>query len=136
MAGTNTISRVSANQAVEDITGKGSMLPLVRRILEAAQRIWPRRTESVMADHAGVSKRAVRFWFAKQTGMSLPAAAALLHTEEGFEILDAIMGEHQPRWFKIAKIALEQDNVARQIRVMERRLDKARQIRSQIEMEV
>jgi len=133
---TSTISKSANHGGVDRFTKKGRALHLVARIMEAAQRAWPTKPRAVVADETGVSERAVKYWLAGNTTMDLVHAAELLDTEEGFEILAAIMGTSKVRWWRIAQLAQERDTVAKQIRAAEVKLERVKASRAQIELDL
>jgi hypothetical protein len=71
------------------------------------RRIWPDRTASELATRTGVSPRAAEYWLSRRSGVSADALAALLRSEEGFEILEALLGDARPAWWRSFKRHVE-----------------------------
>lgn len=63
-------------------------------------RIAPRSTYKNLASDAGVSPRSIEYWSGKR-GLSSDALANLIRSEEGFKVLETIMGDAQPKWWRI-----------------------------------
>ena len=129
---TNTLAagqRIANKAMVGHCPTRGNALHLTRRIIEVAQRLWSRK---IIADETGVSERAVKYWVAKNTAMTLDKVAALMATDEGLQIVDAMLPEPKPRWLQLALLANEQDRTARQIKATERQLDRIRLQRTKL----
>lgn len=77
------------------------------KILNAIRLAWPRKTAASVAHLTGVEERTVQFWLAGETRMSVDAMGALLRTEEGYAILEAIMGDSKARWWLATKTSQE-----------------------------
>jgi len=75
------------------------------KIVSVINAVWPRKTASHVAHFAGVEERTVRFWLAGQTRMSFEAVTALLRTDAGYEILEAVMGDSKVEWWVVTKSA-------------------------------
>jgi plasmid maintenance system antidote protein VapI len=70
-----------------------------QKIINAIKACWPRKTAAHVAHLTEVEERTVRFWIAGETRMSVDAVAALLRTEEGYAVLEAIMTGCSAKWW-------------------------------------
>lgn len=97
--------------------------PVFGQITAVLRALWPKKTAAHVSFLTGVSERAVKFWLAGETRMSVEHVTTLLRTEEGYAVLAAIMGDAEPEWWIIAKsgqsvrtsrknIKREQDRIA------------------------
>lgn len=115
-------------------TKSEARLPLFEKIASAIRLVWPKKTAAHVSYLTGVSERAVKFWLAGETRMTVEHVTALLKTEEGFAILKAIMGEARPSWWIDTVTAAELRNSRKAIRAEQRRTERLKELRSQREM--
>jgi len=107
---------------------------LFQRITAAIKELWPAKTTAHVAYFADVSERSVRFWLAGSTRMSVEHVAALLRTDDGYRILEAIMGDAEPEWWLTTKVAHELRQTRRAIAAQQKRIDKLRARQKQIDL--
>lgn len=81
----------------ETCTESGKLLPLIVRV---ARALWPSKTEMELAVRTGASPRMCRYWLAQRYDLSADHLAALLRSDDGLKILEAIMGDAKPVWWK------------------------------------
>lgn len=74
----------------------------------------------------GTGVRACEYWLARQTDMSAEALAALLRSDAGLEILEAIIGTAKPAWWKgfaktieISRLRKDQAETAKRLERLE-----------------
>lgn len=73
------------------------------RVIRAA---WPKKTAACVAHLTGTNERTVQFWLAGNTRMSFDAVVALLKTEAGYDILNAIMdNDCKAEWWLVTQTA-------------------------------
>lgn len=124
-----------ANQAgVVSFPKKEKPFLLFQRLTSAITALWPKKTSAHVSHFTGTSERNVRFWLAGQTRMSLEAVAALLDTEDGYLILEAVMGDSKQEWWLTTKNAHELRITRRQIAAAQKRLDAIRAGQAQIDL--
>lgn len=104
------------------------------KIINVIKRAWPKKTAAHVSFLTGVSERAVQFWLAGETRMTLEHVAALLKTEEGYAILTAIMGDCKAEWWLDTVTAAELRSSRKAMRAEQRRTEKLRAMRAQREM--
>lgn len=106
MAQTMPIARKTANlRGVISFPKNETSFAGFKKLANAIRAAWPKKTAAHVAYLTDTAERTVQFWLAGKTRMSVDAVAALLKTDAGFEILDAIMDGAQPEWFLVAKSA-------------------------------
>jgi hypothetical protein len=104
------------------------------KITNIIRRAWPKKTAAHVSFLTGVSERAVQFWLAGETRMTLEHVAALLKTEEGYAILSAIMGDCKAEWWLDTKMGAELRDSRKAMRAEQRRTARLRELRSQREL--
>jgi hypothetical protein len=78
----------------------------LRKISTILRAFWPVKTVAKVAYLTGTSERCVKFWLAGETRMSLENVVALLKTEAGYEILQAILGDDcRAEWWIVTQSA-------------------------------
>jgi hypothetical protein len=135
MTTASQITAAGANRRGEHASEKRSELRWISQISAVARALWPTKTALNLASHTNVSERAAEFWLAGKYDMSLAAARELLRSEHGYEFLTALVGDDcEALWFRRAKLAHEVGITSRAIRAQEKRVEKLRAQRRQIEM--
>lgn len=128
-------SRQQANQPVgEPFSRNEKDFGLLARLANAINAAWPKKTPSHVRHYTGKTERTVQFWLACSTHMSVVDAAALLRTDEGYEILVAIMGDCQAQWWLTTQNAHELRRTRREIAAAQKRIDAAKARQSQIDL--
>lgn len=76
------------------------------KMVAVIRAAWPKKTAAYVAHLTGTNERTVQFWLAGNTRMSFDAVVALLRTEAGYEILNAVMGEEcKAEWWIVTRAA-------------------------------
>jgi hypothetical protein len=78
----------------------GRPLPLNQAIIRYLKALWPTKADAELAARIGLSDRACRQILAERAGLTAEALAALLRTEDGAEVLEALMGDARPKWWR------------------------------------
>lgn len=107
---------------------------IFRKIVNVIKVAWPKKTAAHVSFLTGVSERAVQFWLAGETRMTLEHVAALLKTEEGYRILAAIMGDCKEEWWLDTMTAAELRASRKALRIEQRRTARLKEMRAQREM--
>lgn len=102
-------NRVHANNRGESRND----LRLVAVVMRAAQTLWPRKTAAELSVRTGIKQRACEYWMERKSGMSAESLALLLRTDEGFQILEAIIGDAKPVWWKAFKKSVRRSELRR-----------------------
>lgn len=86
--------------------------------------LWPVKTNIELSSRAGVSVRAAEYWLARRGNISADALAALLRSDAGLHVLEALIGTDRPVWWLAFKRTHELSALRRaqeqQKRVIER----------------
>lgn len=101
-------------------------LRLTDAVMRAAQRVWPRKTAAELSVRTGTGVRACEYWLARQTDMSADALAGLLRSDVGLEVLEAIIGDARPVWWRqfartieLSRVRKSQDEARRRLERLE-----------------
>ncbi len=89
------------------------------KVLRAA---WPKKTASYVAHLTGTNERAVQFWLAGNTRMSMDAVVALLRTDAGYDILESVMGDCKAEWWLVTQTAQDVRKMRKEIQKQEDRI--------------
>jgi hypothetical protein len=95
---------------------------IFKKIISVINATWPKKTPAHIAYLTGVSERAVQFWLAGTTRMSLDNVAALMKTDAGYEILQAIMGDCKAEWWLVTQTAQDVRKMRRDIKKQQDRI--------------
>ena len=135
MAGLSITGGKSANSRGEANFSKSEDRSVVfEKIVSIIRRAWPKKTAAHISFLTGVSERAVQFWLAGETRMTLDHVGALLKTEEGYAILCAIMGDCKAEWWLDTMMSAELRESRRAERAEARRTARLKALRAQREM--
>lgn len=127
-------ARMPNAQSSDDFSKNEAGFVLFEKIVNIIKAAWPRKTAAHVSYVTGVSERAVQFWLAGETRMKVEHVVALLKTDEGYSILQAIMGDAKPAWWVDTMMAAEL-RVSRKIQRAEaRRTERLRNLRAQREL--
>src|SRR6185437_3124402 len=133
-----TLSRSAPEKAkgptVVPFPTKEELFPAFQSLINTIRALWPRKTTAHVAHFTGTSERAVRFWLAGETRMSLEHVIALLRTSEGYAILEAVMGDCRQEWWLTTRNAHELTRTRRQIADAQKRLDAIKAGQAQIDL--
>lgn len=128
-------SRQQANLGGEKpFAGNEDRFGVFLRLASVIKHLWPRKTAATVAHLTSANERTVQFWLACSTRMSVEAVAALLRTDEGYEILVAIMGDCQAEWWLTTQNAHELRRTRRDIAAAQKRIDALKVKQSQIDL--
>lgn len=107
---------------------------LLVNLANAIREAWPKKPEKFGAHFTGKTERAVQFWLSASTKMSVNDASALLRTDEGYLILEAIMGDCKAEWWITTKNAQALRITRRQIAQAQKRLDAIKAGQAQLDI--
>lgn len=112
-------------------TKSAKPLPVLAQIVNAIRGAWPRKTAAHVAHFTGMDERTVKFWLAGETRMSVESIGALLRTEEGYPILEAIMADSRANWWLATQTAQQLRQSRRELKTQE---DRVARLRSQLSL--
>lgn len=107
---------------------KGRIFPTNLSVMRVARALWPRKTDLELAARTGASQRLCRYWLSQKHTLSADALANLLRDDAGFAVLEEIMGDECPVWWKRFRrvqgiAALRRDQEAQRKRLEQLELD-------------
>lgn len=121
-----------ANQpTVVCLTRSEADFTTMRKISLVLRAFWPVKTSAKVAYLAGVSERSVKFWLAGETRMSLEHVVALLKTDAGYAILEAVLGDTKVEWWLVTRAA---QDVRKSRKAIKREQDRIAAMRAQLDM--
>ncbi len=93
------------------------------KFLNVIRAAWPQKTAAHVAHVTGTTERTVQFWLAGSTRMSIDAVVALLRTDAGYDILNAVMGEDcKAEWWLVTQTAQDVRKMRKEIKKQEDRI--------------
>lgn len=101
MAASSNTPTATANSG--SATGGGDSRNTLRPIdavIRVLRALWQRKNAAEIASRTGSSLRACEYWLARKTDMSADALAQLLRSDVGLDVLQAIIGEARPVWWR------------------------------------
>jgi hypothetical protein len=93
------------------------------RLADAVRKLFSTKPAPNMAAVTGLSVRACEYFLSRKTGLSSDAVVALLHTEGGLVVLEALMGPARPTWWKAFKRAAAREQMKAEIADLQKRID-------------
>ena len=72
-------------------------------VMRAARSLWPKKTALELSMRTGVSERMAHYWLAQKFSISAEALASLLRSDAGLVVLENLMGEARPVWWRRIK---------------------------------
>lgn len=99
----------------------------LKRIAAILKAFWPGKTAAKVSYVASVSERSVKFWLAGETRMSLENVIALLKTDAGYEILQAVLGNDcKAEWWRVTQSAQNIRKSRKAIKIEQERINQTR----------
>lgn len=95
--------------------------------MRVAQALWPMKTDHALATKTQRSERLCRYWLEEKYNLSANDLVALLRTDEGFQILEGVMGEAKPVWWLGFKRGVKRAELRRQQKMIQKALDEDEQ---------
>src|SRR4051812_20169270 len=92
----------------------GKTLPTNSVVMRVVQSLWPKKADMVLADKTGASDRLCRYWIENKYSLGADHLAALLRSDEGFQILEAVIGDARPVWWRSFKRSVRRAELRRQ----------------------
>jgi hypothetical protein len=115
----------SANSGTATDCGRDRKgLQLMNAVMSAAQALWPRKTAAELSMRTGTKVRACEYWLSRKTEMSAEALAGLLRSDAGLEVLEAIIGDARPIWWKHFARTIEMSRLRKAQDESRRRLER------------
>lgn len=99
-------------------------------VMRVARSLWPSKTALELARYTEASERLCRYWLANRYSLAADDLAALLRTDHGLHVLEAVMGDAKPKWWRrfrrasrLAALRQEQAEQLKKIEQLELELD-------------
>lgn len=102
---------LSQNAATETHRGRATVFGHWDRLAEAVRTIFPHKTALNLANISGLQARSWEYFLYRKSSVSSNAIVALLHTDHGFHVLRALMGDARPAWWAALKQAAELEQI-------------------------
>lgn len=99
---------------------RGKKFPLNYAIAAVLKHCWPSKRDLRLAEISGATDKTARNWLAARprTAISADALAGLLRTDDGLDVLEAVMGDARPAWWRkvqrASKLANLRNSIAKQ----------------------
>ena len=136
MGTVTSIATAKAKSVRDNCSSERTTVQWIAPFIAVAKAVWPTKTAQNLAHKTQVSERAAAFWLAGQRDMSLEAARALLHSEEGYLFLAALMEGSDARWWQRTKLYAAAAENKRALNEQAKKLDRLRAMRDQLDIEV
>lgn len=95
--------------------------------MRVARNLWPAKPDRALAHRTGSSDRMCRYWLENKYRFSSDDLAALLRSNEGFQILEAVMGDAKPVWWAGFKRGVKRAELRRQQKLIQKALEEDEQ---------
>lgn len=120
-----------SNPRVSDLSyDQESRLPTfsaTKLVMRVAQALWTSKPDRALAHKTGRSDRLCRYWLEEKYNLSANDLVALLRTNEGFHVLEGVMGEAKPVWWADFKRGVKRAELRRQAKAIQKALDEDEQ---------
>lgn len=117
----------STGRGPESFRAISGKLPFGARIVRRLRSIWPDKTDAELAARIRLSDRACREILASRARLSVEQLGELLVSEDGAEVLEAVMGDAKPKWWRrfkrqmaFAEVRRLQDEARAKLEALER----------------
>jgi hypothetical protein len=97
--------------------------------MRALHAFWPSKTALEIKAATRASDRMIQYWIANKYSLAAADLAALLRTEAGFAILENIMGDAKPSWWKRFRNSVSRSILRAELKALAKRQE-------QLEMEL
>lgn len=111
------------SEGASSCTRNEAGLQVTAVIMRAARAFWPSKTALELREATHASERMIQYWLSEKYSLSAGDLAALLRTEAGFAILENIMGEARPTWWKRFRQSVERALIRADLKAAQKRLE-------------
>lgn len=128
MAALNIVATKNAKSSTDStFRQSGKTFPTNSIVMRVAQKLWPKKTDMVLADKTGASDRLCRYWLENKYNLGADHLAALLRSDEGFQVLDAIIGDARPVWWRSFRRSVRRAELRRQQAILAKAIEENEQ---------
>lgn len=117
------MSLAYANEATATHCGSEVLQGSWDRLAQAIRELFPHKTAQHLSHFAGIKTRAAEYFLSRKTSLSGDAYVSLLHSEHGFYVLRALMGDARPTWWRDLKAAAELEQIKRERDALNARIE-------------
>jgi len=96
-------------------------------VMRAVRAVWPTKTDMALMAKTKRSDRTCRYWLENKYSLGADDLVLLLHTDEGIQILEAVMGDAKPVWWRDFKRSVKRAELRRQQKAIQKALDEDEQ---------
>jgi len=96
-------------------------------VMRAVQAIWPAKPDMALAQKTKRSDRLCRYWLENKYSLSADDLVLLLRTDQGITILEGVMGDAKPVWWRDFKRSVKRAELRRQQKAIQQALDEDEQ---------
>ena len=96
-------------------------------VMRVAQALWPTKPDIVLSDKTKRSDRLCRYWLENKYSLGADDLVLLLRTDEGLHVLEGIMGDARPIWWRDFKRGVKRAELRRQQKAIQKALDEDEQ---------
>jgi len=98
----------------------------IARVIRVMREKYPQRTAAELSTRTGATERTAGYWLSGRCNMSAENLANLLQSEDGFLVLEAIMGDSKLEWWRKFKRQMELAAARRDLESAQARLAKVK----------
>lgn len=95
--------------------------------MRVAQSLWPLKTDMALSHRTGSSDRMCRYWLENRYSLSADHLVALLRSDEGLQILEGVMGNARPMWWRGFKRGVRRAELRRQQKALQEAIEENEQ---------
>lgn len=96
-------------------------------VMRAVHSLWPSKPDMALAAKTKRSDRLCRYWIENKYSLGADDLVMLLRTDEGFQILESVIGDSKPVWWADFKRGVKRAELRRQQRAILKALDEDEQ---------
>lgn len=102
-------------------TGKG--LHPISAFAPIFRALWPRKTCAELQARTGISERMAKYLLSERYSLSADHLTHLLRSDDGLRVLEALMTDKPPAWWRDFKRQVRRTTLRRQIRELQNKFD-------------
>lgn len=96
-------------------------------VMRVAQSLWPAKPDMALSAKTSRSDRLCRYWLENKYSLSADDLVLLLRTDEGLAVLEGVMGDAKPIWWRDFRRSVKRAELRRQQKLIQKALDEDEQ---------
>ncbi|MDB5584859.1 MAG: hypothetical protein JWR80_10035 [Bradyrhizobium sp.] len=96
-------------------------------VMRVAQALWPSKPDMALSQKTARSDRLCRYWLENKYSLGADDLVMLLRTDEGLQVLEGVMGDSKPIWWRDFKRSVKRAELRRQQKAIQKALDEDEQ---------